>query len=130
MNEHLRNCLDAIYILYDKMERDLTQVASTIPRLRELVGLLDYHVLYGERLGINRTEGLAARSGNVLIYRSCSVEGCRSPLPFYNIKNRRDLPDDWRCSLHIPPSITFPIGLHGDEWAATGRTPVVWRARR
>lgn len=104
---------------------------AEIARIKEIACSLDYFRIYGQRRGIATLEAVClGASKTELVYRSCSVEGCHSPLPFYNIKNRVDLPDDWRCSQHIPSEVTFPIGLHGDEWAATGRTPVVWRVGR
>lgn len=31
---------------------------------------------------------------------------------------------DWRCIGHIPKDITYPQGLHGDEWILAGREPM------
>lgn len=34
-------------------------------------------------------------------------------------------PLDWRCIEHIPPEITFPVGLWGEDWERSGRNPSV-----
>lgn len=107
----------------------LDLAALHVDRLRQLVGLLDYHTRYGERRGIARGE-VSAASSYELVARRCGIEGCRSPLPYFNLNNTQHGEAVWRCLVHIPSFIAFPIGLHGDEWAATGRTPVVWRAGR
>lgn len=51
----------------------------------------------------------------------CSVRGCHNPMPYWNIGFCRATVE-WVCRDHIPPEITFPVSLHGDDWLATGRS--------
>lgn len=58
----------------------------------------------------------------------CANEECNAkyPEPMYNIAfigqnagvASRPM---WVCLKHIPDNISFPVGLHGEEWKRTGR---------
>lgn len=51
----------------------------------------------------------------------CVVLGCFNGGTLYNIAfNVRSV--EWRCPDHVPQSINNPVGMHGDDRVATGRT--------
>jgi hypothetical protein len=61
----------------------------------------------------------------------CASEECDAhyPEPMYNVAfalqnagvaNR----PDWRCVRHIPPELSYPVSLHGDDWERSGRKKV------
>jgi hypothetical protein len=57
----------------------------------------------------------------------CANEECSAkyPEPMYNIGFNAQLVGDahpmWVCSRHIPERITYPVGLHGEDWKKAGR---------
>ena len=108
-----------------KLHRTITTHHGVV-RIRQIADMIEYFELYGLR----KTYSFVAVNRHELRATACSVAGCHTGLPHFNLANRPDVPADWRCLAHIPDSVTFPIGLHGDEWVATGRKPVVWKAGR
>jgi ParB-like chromosome segregation protein Spo0J len=51
----------------------------------------------------------------------CAVLGCLNGGTLYNIAfNVQRV--EWRCGEHVPRSIENPVGMHGDDRVATGRT--------
>jgi hypothetical protein len=58
----------------------------------------------------------------VLVARRCGIEGCQGGPRLWNIAaGQMNGAAIWRCLAHIPPDLTYPVSLWGDEWKATGR---------
>lgn len=100
-----------------KYIRKLLDQETTLANIRLMhdnVSLLEYYLKYGGREGWKPAEQHSF--GNL----RCGIEGCEMTMPLFNIAAALGN-YEWRCLSHIPPEITFPIGLHGEEWTETGR---------
>lgn len=120
MEEVLKELYVLVAVLFSKQSATL----EDIQQLRNLAGLLDYYRIYGGRNGYNVLERPFVGA------LRCSFAGCKGGMPFFNLRKRSVEPDHWVCLAHIPDDMSFPIGLHGDDWGKTGRKPVVWGAGR
>lgn len=96
--------------------------SSDLKRLERLHQLITYHVIYGARQATDRELG-QGRDRGLLVARRCSIEGCWGGPKLWNIRAGSLNGEEavWRCLAHIPPDMTFPVSLFGDEWKATGR---------
>jgi len=94
---------------------DPREVRAALPELESIHRELYYHSTYGANRGRTFVP-LYQRPEAV----RCAVEGCEAPFPYFNIEATRSS-YNWRCLTHIPPDITFPIGMNSEEWIASGR---------
>jgi hypothetical protein len=94
------------------------EVRAALPRLEEITDILTYHCIYGHRSPY--VVDPPSNSSVNLEGRKCTILGCTNGPRLYNIGAQLKKVE-WRCIEHIPPELTFPIGLWGDEWKATGR---------
>lgn len=88
--------------------------AEDIKELADYLNMVEYFSI------VERKPVVIAKSQNVPEYLrcvECQALGIASSLPLWNLGGR------WLCLRHIPPDVTFPIGLWGDDWLATGRAP-------
>lgn len=54
----------------------------------------------------------------------CEVEGCHEPPPYWNYNPERTNAVRWRCMHHYPRGVTFPIGMHGEDFEKYKAPPV------
>jgi hypothetical protein len=93
---------------------------SDLKELERFHQLITYHVIYGRQA--TNIDSSQDRDPHTLVARRCSIEGCWGGPKLWNIRaGRMNGAQEWRCLAHIPPDITFPVSLFGDEWKATGR---------
>jgi hypothetical protein len=94
-------------------------------QLEDLHQRLTYAVIYGNRKptpAVERSSKQTEAGQRVLVARRCSIEGCHGGPRLWNIAaGQLNGAAIWRCLAHIPPDISYPVALHGDEWKATGR---------
>jgi hypothetical protein len=96
-------------------------------QLEDLHQRLTYAVIYGNRAPTSAVERSSKQTeaeagAHVLVARRCSIEGCQGGPRLWNIAaGHMNGAAIWRCIAHIPPDITYPVSLWGDEWKATGR---------
>jgi hypothetical protein len=92
-------------------------------QLQDLHQRLTYAVIYGNRQPTPAVERSSKPAGeHVLIARRCGIEGCQGGPRLWNIAaGQMNGAAIWRCIAHIPPDLTYPVSLWGDEWKATGR---------
>jgi hypothetical protein len=114
--------------------RDLCDTLRYVPdavtpahlrRLEDLHQRLTYAVIYGNRTptpAIERSSTQIETGQKILVARRCSIEGCQGGPRLWNVAaGHLNGAAIWRCLAHIPPDISYPVALHGDEWKATGR---------
>src|SRR5215475_1970960 len=82
--------------------------------LRRYVSLIEYYLRYGDR----QPPQTLVRDGELIGYR-CSTKGCNNGMPFFNLS--QDGSFHFVCIEHIPPEMSFPIGLWGEDWEKSGR---------
>jgi hypothetical protein len=94
-------------------------------QLEDLHQRLTYAVIYGNGAptpAVDRSSKPTGAEPHILVARRCSIEGCHGGPRLWNIAaGQMNGAAIWRCLAHIPPDITYPVALHGDEWKATGR---------
>jgi hypothetical protein len=97
--------------------------SAHLRQLQDLHQRLTYAVIYGNRQPTPAVERSSKPAGeHVLIARRCSIEGCQGGPRLWNIAaGQMNGAAIWRCIAHIPPDLTYPVSLWGDEWKATGR---------
>lgn len=80
---------------------------SDISALHERLDLLLYH--------ITPKPGWITSALKKAVGGKCSVDGCNETKKCYLVGNQ------WFCDKHVPPTITFPIGMPDSDYEAAGR---------
>lgn len=97
--------------------------SAHLRQLQDLHQRLTYAVIYGNRQPTPAVERSSKPAGErVLVARRCGIEGCQGGPRLWNVAaGQMNGAAIWRCIAHIPPDLTYPVSLWGDEWKATGR---------
>lgn len=98
--EHLMERLDHHRGLLSSMTRE------DINYLRGRLDLLEYL--------LTQKDGTKIEPFKRMSILPCKVCGTQ-PLPVTVYKYRDG---EWYCGLHLPATVTYPIGMHGDEFKA------------
>jgi len=97
----------ALKAAFDQIEKYPGSVTSQqCEELRRQVSLIDYYHRYGGR------QPWVSMTKVIIAQRKCSDKNCDVTDTLYLIDG---IP---YCLAHIPTPITFPIGLHGDNYKA------------
>jgi hypothetical protein len=120
----ISRALTDIIDLCQRLNYDVVTPAH-LCQLEALHQRLTYVVIYGKRAptpAIERSSTQTETGQKILVARRCSIEGCQGGPKLWNVAAAQLNGEAiWRCIAHIPPDISYPVALHGDEWKATGR---------
>lgn len=125
----LDTALDDLLILVRACRADHSRIADIEPRFENLIRVIVFCGVTApaERDAADRrlapSDVTSAPSEPWSVPLRCSVDGCHSTPPLYNVAAAQH-GLDWRCVRHIPADVTFPIGLWGEDWQKSGRTPL------
>jgi hypothetical protein len=117
--------LTDIIDLCKKLRCPVVVTPAHLRQLQDLHQRLTYAVIYGDGAptpAVERSSKQTDTGQRVLVARRCGIEGCQGGPRLWNIAaGQMNGAAIWRCLAHIPPDLTYPVSLWGDEWKATGR---------